>query len=207
MRPTNPKKASPRTPAAGDILGRPSCLRWLDKVRITPFLKKRSMSRVFDEVDDRWSVVVGGVGVVGGARVSDHWPLPRSRQRVGGAVKAGPSGPPGGGALRAPRFQLSPATLGPDRPLGGRGCGWLDTADLTIAQRLERGDRDARRPAIPSRRCSHGVFRPQSERAHSNRRPRHKGGHGVTRARVLAVFELAQAASRPRQRISPSRSP
>jgi hypothetical protein len=46
---------------------------------------------------------------------------------VGGAVKAGPSGPPGGGALRAPGVQLSPATLGSDRPLGGPGCsggGW-----------------------------------------------------------------------------------
>jgi hypothetical protein len=30
------------------------------------------MSRAFDGVDDRWSVLVGGVGVVVGARVSDR---------------------------------------------------------------------------------------------------------------------------------------
>ena len=54
--------------------------------------------------------------------------IPPNRQRMGGAVKAGPLGPPGGGApLTAPGVQLSPATLGSDRPSGGPGCsggGW-----------------------------------------------------------------------------------
>ena len=98
----------------------------------------------------------------------------------GRAVKVGPSGPPGGGALTAPWFQLSPATIGSGPPAGRSWLlwWWLDTADLTIAQHLGRGDRDARRPAIPSRWFAWRV-RPQSERAHSNRRPRRKcGGHG-----------------------------
>ena len=144
------------------------------------------MSRVFDGVEVGG---LAGVSVEGrwcaGAR-ERRWTIPPGRQRVGGAVKAGPLGPPGGGALGAPGVQLSPATLGLDRPWAVLVAPWwLDTADLTIAQRLERGDRDARRPAIPSRRCSHGVFRPQSERAHSNRRPRHLGV-GAT-----AIFERA----------------
>jgi hypothetical protein len=71
--------------------------------------------------------------------------------RVGGAVNAGPLGPPVGGALTAPVVQLSPATMGSDRRLAVVVAWWLDTADLTSAQRLERGDREARRPAIPSR--------------------------------------------------------
>src|SRR6516162_7063657 len=111
------------------------------------------MSRVFDGVEVGG---LAGVSVEGrwcaGAR-ERRWTIPPGRQRVGGAVKAGPLGPPGGGALGAPGVQLSPAILGLDLPLGGGpGCpGWLDTADLTIAQLFQRGDRVARRPAIPSR--------------------------------------------------------
>ena len=55
---------------------------------------------------------------------------------MGGAVKAGPLGPPVGGALRAPGVQLSPAIVGIGPPLGGPARRvWLGTADLTIADR------------------------------------------------------------------------
>ena len=56
--------------------------------------------------------------------------IPRKRQRVGGAVKAGPLGPPGGEALRAPGVGLSPATLVLVRRQAVLAAGWLDTADL-----------------------------------------------------------------------------
>src|SRR6202034_3092290 len=71
---------------------------------------------------------------------------------VGGAVKAGPLGPPGGEALTAPGFQLSPATIG-SGPLRRSLVAvlWLDTADLHHCAHAELGDRDARRPAISSR--------------------------------------------------------
>lgn len=177
---------------AGPATGRRGWSALLRKARRTPFLKKRSRSKVFDGVDVRLllAFLVSGWGV--GARVN----------RVGGAVKAGPHG---GGALTAPVVQLSPATLGLDRSSGGPGL--LGTADLTIVQHLERGDRDARRPAIPSRSVRMECSGHSQNGLTQNGRPRHKGGHGVPRARVLAVSELAQAASRPRQRISPSRSP
>jgi hypothetical protein len=84
---------------------------------------------------------------------------------------------------------------------------WLDTADLHHCAHAELGDRYARRPAISSRWFAWCVPA-TARRAHSARRPRHLGGgHGDSRARVLAVSEPAQAACRYRQRISPSRSP
>jgi hypothetical protein len=54
---------------------------------------------------------VDGEGCGVGARLDGPGRFGWKRQRVGGAVKAGPLGPPGGGALRAPGFQLSPATM------------------------------------------------------------------------------------------------
>jgi hypothetical protein len=95
---------------------------------ISPFLKKRLMSRVFDGVEVRFllGVVGAGVGVV--ARVSDHWPLPLDGQWVGGAVKAVPLGPPEGGALRAPGLGCRQPILGIRPPgravLDARGVGW-----------------------------------------------------------------------------------
>lgn len=60
-------------------------------------------------------------------------PLAGQPGALGGAVKAGPSGPPVGEALRAPVVQLSPATMGlePGQGVPGRR-GLVDTADLAI---------------------------------------------------------------------------
>jgi len=69
---------------------------------IAPFLKKRLMSRAFDGVDVRFGVAVAATGLIlGRAWLTAMLLIPVAW--VGGAVKAGPLGPPVGGALRAPR--------------------------------------------------------------------------------------------------------
>src|SRR2546430_17545968 len=66
------------------------------------------MSRAFDGVEVRICLCSSGVGVRVGARVG-HTSATNGRVLEGGAVKAGPSGPPAGEALRAPvvRFVAS----------------------------------------------------------------------------------------------------
>ena len=107
-----------------------------------PFLKKRLLSRVFDGVE----VLFGGCSLATswcwGAR-ERRWPIGWDRQRVGGAVKAGPSGPPVGDALRAPWFSCSPATLELDRLSGGLGCrGWWAQRTSPVRS-FELGDRSS----------------------------------------------------------------
>ncbi len=112
------------------------------------------MSRAFDGVDDRWLVVVSrGRCWCRGAR--ERLPVIPQNLPVGGrggqgrlvrAARRGSLDGPGGSVV------ASHPRMGP--PIGRSWLlrWWLGTADLTIAQHLERGDRDARRPAIPSRR-------------------------------------------------------
>lgn len=108
---------------------------------------------------------------------------------VGGAVKAGPLGPPAGGALTAPGWVVASHH-------GAQTALWavlvalvLGTADLTMAS-FEAG-----RPKLGCRPFLRVWFAwcvpATARRAHSNTRPRPMlGGHGRDRARVLAVPEL-----------------
>ena len=161
------------------------------------------MSRVFDGVEVLFLWACAGRLSMLGARDP---PLVANGADREGAVKAGPLGPPAGGALTAPVVQLSPATSEHDRRWRSLvACGWTQRTSPLLNILSGATEMLGDRPFL--RDGSHGVFRPQSERAHSNRRPRHRGGGHGARGRVLAVSELARAASMPRQRISPSRSP
>ena len=110
------------------------------------------------------------------------------------------------GSLDGPGGLVVASHHGVRPPPGGLGCQGGGHSGPHHCARLSWAT-EARRPAIPSRWCAWCVAA-TARRAHSNPRPRHLGGgHGVIRARVLAVSEPAHPASRHRQRISPSRSP
>lgn len=101
---------------------------------ISPFLKKRLVSRAFDGVDDCWPVGVHGDGVGVGARANAAVWIPRNRQRMGGAVKAGAEGPARRGSLDGPGGSVVASHHQTGPPAGAvLVCGGLDTAGLIIA--------------------------------------------------------------------------
>jgi hypothetical protein len=91
------------------------------------------MSTVFDEVEGRLLWRLGASRSECGRAWWGHLGWNTGRWE-GGAVKAGPSGPPGGEALRAPVVQLAPATIEGERRLGvpGRLVVGGHSGDLTI---------------------------------------------------------------------------
>src|SRR6266540_414613 len=162
------------------------------------------MSRVFDEVELRFSCLVTRDWVLAGAREqSPGW---RARDYRGGLSRPGREGParrgsldrPGGFSCRQPRSVQ-------DRPVGVvLECNWLwlDTADLTNALVLSwatemLGDRPFLRAG------SHGVLRPQPDGLIQF------DGH-ATRVGATAILELASwlcpsVLTRPRDAGSESR--
>ena len=162
------------------------------------FLKKRSLSRDLRRSRSRLIWAFAGDGRVCGRAECTGADF-RGAGGVGGAVKAGPLGPPVGEALRAPGVQLSPATIGSDRPLGGPGR--LGVAGHSgphhCCSGTDQGHRGSAAPAIPSSAVGRMVCSGHSQTG-SLSYPGHArsaGGHGDRRARVLAVSEPAHAAS------------
>jgi hypothetical protein len=148
-----------------------------------------------------------------GARESRRRRLLRALAGVGGAVRAGPLGPPVWGSLEGPGVELSPAIVGSDRPCG-RSCspglaghsGPHHCRSGTDQRPPWFGARTYLRSALRHMVC----FRPQSRRAHSvtTATPAEAGSHVDTRTGVPAVPEPSQLASFwARQQISPSLSP
>jgi hypothetical protein len=156
------------------------------------FLKKRMVSTVFDEVEGR--LVDAGDRRRLSVRALGHLGPERRPGGEGGAVKAGPSGPPGGEALTAPvagcrqppstreRRQAFPVASGPG----------VDTAVTSpLAPRTGRGRPwgFGCRTFLRSEGLVHGVFPATARRAALSSPASPDGGQVVLRARALAVSE------------------
>jgi hypothetical protein len=120
------------------------------------------MSRVFDEVEGDFSCLCCDRHEYRGA-LEPPRPVPRDQIWTGGAVKAGPLGPPAGAALTAPMVKFCASHNGvlgpPQRSLVAHGVGHSGPhhcARLSWATEV-LGDRPFLRAG------SHGVFRPQPD--------------------------------------------
>jgi hypothetical protein len=137
------------------------------------------------------SLPFAGSGVVWGRA---WWaPQPKSGREVGGAVKAGPSGLPGGEALTAPGAGCRQPQWGMEPGQGFLVASlWVDTAVTSpLAPRAGRGrpwGSAAGHSFVPTVRGAWCVLA-TARRAALSSSASPEGGHGDLRARALAVSE------------------